>query len=244
MLVHLQFSSKSLALKTDVYVIKPDYINKEKPVHILYLLHGYTGDYTDWIRYTNIEKASAGLNLFVVMPSGYNTFYVNVDGGMQVRDYLVVELPELINETFGIKPDRDHTYIAGLSMGGYGALKTALYYPDKYKKVASFSAPIDINRSVKATTLTLRKKQYEMLFGDKIDVADDPIEIVKTYKHIDQDIYISCGSEDTLLDHNDDFHQLLMDLKIPHTYVKRPGSHTWDFWGYEIEEALKFFKLK
>ncbi|NMA05361.1 MAG: tributyrin esterase [Acholeplasmataceae bacterium] len=241
MLIHQKVSSKHLELETDLYIIRPEVV-KEEEVSILYLLHGYWGDYSNWIRYTRIEKYVADKNMIVVMPSGLNMFYVDADSWYSYFKYLTEELPAIIKETYRLNIERENTFIAGLSMGGYGAMR-AILSTDIYSKGASFSGALDVFK-LQSSVYDKRKGPFKTLFSDKFKKEDDLYHLLTLQKDKDISLYVSCGTEDVLLPHNRGFHELLKQKKIKHVYYEKPGNHTWDFWDQEIKEALKFFLEK
>lgn len=237
--LQVNFSSTSLDRTTDLYIIKPDYLNPNKPVNVLYLLHGLTGDYSNWLVYTNIEKDVVGLNTIVVMPSAYNGFYTNTPSGIDYFSFIAKELPAFISSLFNIEQNSDNTFIAGLSMGGYGALKVALTYPENYKKAASFSGVLDIKKYID-NSLGKRRKMLEDIFVLPLENKENLFYLAGQAKGL-IDLYIACGEQDSLLEQNQAFHKHLNDLEFKHIYRESPGSHSWDFWDKEIKEALKFF---
>jgi putative tributyrin esterase len=147
-LMMIEFHSNVLELNTNLYVIKPNILQDNEELKVLYLLHGYQGNYANWVKYTNLIRYVDGTNLLVVMPSGYNSFYVNHEIFGDYSKYVAEEIYELINKTFNIKQTRENTFVAGLSMGGYGALKTALSYPEKYSKAVGFSSVIKLENMI------------------------------------------------------------------------------------------------
>lgn len=235
----INFSSIELSRSTELYVIKPDYLNKYKPIRLLYLLHGYTGSHSDWMFYTNLEKHVVGLNMIVVMPNAYNGYYTNASYGVNYFNYLAIELPKFIHSLFNLEIDPKHTYIAGLSMGGYGALKAALTYPEYYSKSASFSGALDLKNVDSNSPMGIRTL-FQNTFGKPFEDQNDLFYLAKQNKKPPK-MYISCGTEDFLIEHNRAFHNHLNTLNIKHTYVERPGDHNWVFWEEELLEAIKFF---
>lgn len=238
MLIHQKMTSKYLELDTDVYIIRPDVV-KEDNVSILYLLHGYWGDYSNWVRYTRIEKYVADKNMIVVMPSGLNMFYTDTHSWYAYFKYLTEELPAIIRETYRLDIKRENTFIAGLSMGGYGALK-AILSTNIYAKGASFSGALDINK-FKETIAPTRRGPIETIFSKEVRKEDDLYHLLTLQKDKDISLYVSCGLEDPLLSHSRKFKDALKKTNIKHVYSETPGNHTWDFWDQEIKEALKFF---
>ncbi|NLN51163.1 MAG: esterase family protein [Acholeplasmataceae bacterium] len=238
-LIKLNFHSQSLARTTDLYVIKPDYLSPDKEVSLLYLLHGYTGDYTNWIRFSNIEKYVFGKNLIVVMPSAYNSYFTDLGTKEKHFTYVAVELPKFIESIFNLKVKRENTFVAGLSMGGYGALKIALTYPERYSKAASFSGALIIQNMITRVNLE-RKKHFEVVFGKTLKKEDD-LFYLATEALNKVDLYISCGTEDAMFKDSAQFHQYLKEINFNHFYITKPGNHNWEFWDQEIKQAIEFF---
>lgn len=241
-LIDLKIHSNELMLESNVTIVYPDPLLSKNDFNVLFLLHGYTGASTDWLRYTDIEKLAYEYNIMVVMPSINNSFYTNMEYGLNYFNYYTIELPNRISELFKVKLTKDNTYIAGLSMGGYGALKAALTNVDNYKAVAAFSGVLDIKKYIG----DLEYKLFKGIFGDletfnKNRKTHDLFELTKNLENKDLKIYIACGSEDFLIEHNRDFVKHLVDSKIKHVYDETPGDHTWDFWNKEIKKALKYF---
>lgn len=237
MLIHQKVPSKYLEIDTDLYIIRPNEI-KEGPIYLLYLLHGYSGDYTNWVRYTRIEKYVDGKNMIVVMPSGMNMYYLNTATWYPYFSYLTKELPKIIEETYRLPIKKENTFIAGLSMGGYGALR-AILSTNHYAKAAAFSGALDI-RALTKEVPNLRKSAFETVFSKTIRLEDDLYHLA-TKQTKDIELYISCGVDDPFLVDSQQFVDVLKQHNIKHVYYEKPGSHTWDFWDQEIQSALKFF---
>ncbi len=123
--------------------------NYQTPFRVLYLLHGYSDDQTAWQRWTSIERYAEGLNLAVVMPAAQNSFYTDMVHGGKFFTFLTEELPAVVHDLFPLSTERADTFVAGLSMGGYGAFKLALSRPDLYAAAASLSGALDICEVVK-----------------------------------------------------------------------------------------------
>lgn len=242
-LINLNIHSNEIAVSTPVTIVYPDLLLNEKDFNVLFLLHGYTGNNTDWVRYTSIEKLAIEHKVMVVMPSINNSYYTNMEHGYNYFNYYTEELPNIISKMFKVTLRKENTYITGLSMGGYGALKAALSKPDQYNGVAAFSGVLDIT---KAYVSDERKDRMFPIFGNKETYnknkhIHDLFLLSNNLKNKDLNIYISCGTEDFLYQHNIDFHKHLKQNNIKHTYNELPGDHNWDFWGSEIKKALNFF---
>lgn len=236
-LIEINFSSESLERHTNVYIIKPDKIDN-KNLKVLYLLHGYNGDYTNWVRFSNIEKYVSTHNLLVVMPSGYNGFYIDQPGYEQFFTYLTKELPKVIYNTFNFQPERNNTFIAGLSMGGYGAIKAGLSCPELYSKAVGLSSVISL-KDLLDKSVGQRKMKLAKYLGDNIKQEDDLYYLsIQTLNKVE--LYLVCGTEDFLYNDNNQFHNHLKKINYRHQYVTLPGNHSWQFWDQEIAKALKW----
>ena len=131
--------SSVLNMDTHVNVILPqDKTSSKEPAKVLYLLHGLSDDCSKWTRFTAIERKINGRNLAVVMPEVQRSFYTDMKYGLNYFTYIAYELPKLCQAMFNVSDKREDNFVAGLSMGGYGALKTALTRTDLFSKVASF----------------------------------------------------------------------------------------------------------
>lgn len=237
MLLHLKTQSKYLEMETDIYIIRPNVI-KEEPIYLLYLLHGYTGDYSNWVRHTNIERYVADKNMIVVMPSGLNMYYTNTDLWYPYFSYYTKELPHMVSEILRLDIKKENTFIAGLSMGGYGALK-AILSTDNYAKAASFSGALDLHKLTEKAKST-RKNPFDAIFSKNIKKEDDLFTLVRNHKK-PIELYLSCGKDDPFLPDSQAFVKLLKQEGIKHVYYEKEGTHDWVFWDNEIKHALSFF---
>lgn len=246
------FYSEALGLCVNVNVIVPQSSNSNigvaqlqttrKLFPVIYLLHGLSDDHTIWSRRTAIELYAAQYECIIVMPSGGRSFYRNMASGAKYKDFMTVDLPNFIESTFPADTDRRSRYIAGLSMGGYGALAIGMEYPERYSKIAAFSSVADV---VNFADNYLKAQEKESIFGKgKIaDTTDDLFYLSKeTVKSTDRpELFLACGDEDFLYEANKKFRQHLDDIKYPYTYIEAPGVHNWYFWDEQIKNALKFF---
>ena len=169
MLLTCQFRSAVLRRNTAITVILPTPEQENEPIakdmKVLYLLHGMYGDESSWIRYSNVERYAKDLggNMAIVMPGVGNSFYQDMVHGERFYTYMTEELPKFIQGLFPVSKKREDTYIAGLSMGGYGAFFLALSRPDLYSAAASFSGAVDI--AFHATPLQLPENTPDKLSG-------------------------------------------------------------------------------
>lgn len=180
---------------------------------VLYLFHGYGNNLKQWCGYTNIELYAEERQIAVVMISAENKFYLNHEQDL-FYDFIEEELPEFITNTFPISNEAKHTYIAGLSMGGYGALYHGLKNPQKYNAIGAFSAAIDIKDEAPSLNDFIKQEKLPL-------------------------IYITCGEDDFLYKNNIIFVSKLKDMKADYTWVSEAAyAHEWRFWDLCIERFL------
>lgn len=257
----VNFFSKELESYVDLIVLYPtphnadiismpyEEVYRRKTPKTLYLLHGALDDYTSWLRGSGVERYAEAHGVCVVMPSGQNAFYTNMPGGLRYFDFITKELPAFVEATFGVSDKREDRFIAGLSMGGYGAMKAALTLSDRYAAVGSFSGAIDLMGVEKVLKMIGSKTiNFDLIFGgaDKIPGSEHDIyELVRRYKAGGQpmDIYVACGSEDAfVIDGNKKLDALLSELGVKHTYETSPGIHDWDFWDPHLRRFFDWLK--
>jgi len=213
---------------------------------VLYLLHGLSDDASAWGRFTKIELYARKYGLVVVMPSVGRSFYTDQANGQHYFTYLVEELPRYLEEVFGIKPAREKTLIAGLSMGGYGAMKAALLHPEHYFAAGSFSGLLSLSIVNFAPADDSMRVEFEYLFGNLEDLpgsSQDPMTWLRAAaaKHADLSrLYASCGRQDDLYPVNLMFRDECEKLAIPLHFHETGGGHQWSLWYREIASFLAF----
>ncbi len=236
----INYLSKSLEKASAFHVIFPEDPKIRKPWSVFYLLHGLSDDYTYWMRQSCIERYVADLPLAVVMPDGGRGWYTNAQVGDAYEDDLIKDVVGLVDRTFPVKAERAGRAIGGLSMGGFGAVKLGLKYPDMFASVTSHSGTLGLVRDVeKGEALS---PEFKRIFGEAPkDGPEDPFSIVQKLRvRRIPSMRIDCGIEDPFLDQNRDFHEHLEKLNVPHEYVENPGTHEWSYWDLQVREALAF----
>lgn len=217
----------------------------------LYLLHGYSGGSMDWIAFSRIRELADRLNVAVIMPSGENHFYVDdEDKGELYGEYIGKELVQFTRELFPLSHDRNATFIGGLSMGGYGAIRNGLKYASQFGRIIALSSaliPYKIAGIAPDFTDGIANyNYYKRVFGDLdalLGSDKDPEALAARLKETGAaipEIYMACGTEDFLLDVNQRFSGYLTKEKIEHIYKETSGAHTWDFWNQHIGDALEW----
>jgi S-formylglutathione hydrolase FrmB len=248
-----RFCSETLGLMSTMYVLLPqrtmqDARSKRKPKYrTLLLLHGHSDDHTAWQRWTSIERYVEGLNLAVVMPAVHLSFYNDMAHGNKYWQFISEEVPTLVRDMFSLSSRREDNFVAGLSMGGYGALKLGLTHPDRYAAAASLSGATDINEVVKPVKNDPENKTWlqEMrtVFGDLSKVPGSKNDLFALAKKaarapVRPRLYQCCGTEDFLYDDNIRFRDFVRKLPFDLTYEEGPGEHNWAYWDKMIQRVL------
>lgn len=255
--IQMNLLSKSLMRTVPVNVILP--VDKmvlpgmpereDKPYKTLYLLHGIFGNYTDWVCGTRIQRFAEENDLAVVMPSGDNSFYVDrLDSNNLYGEFVGKELVELTRKMFPLSHKREDTFIAGLSMGGFGAMRNGLKYSDAFGYIVSLSGAFRlewmVNSTDEAPRFIERRSYAQSCFGDLSKLLDsdkNPRYIVKQLKAAGKElpkIYMACGDADGLLGVNQDMAKFLKEQGADVTFEIGPGDHEWDFWDTYIKKAI------
>lgn len=258
-LMQCSFFSESLGMCTSANVIVPQPTlgqigleGKGSPsgCPVLYLLHGLSDDHSIWLRRTSIERYATAFGIAVVMPHGYRSFYTDqVKTDIKYWQYVSDELPKLINGFFKFSQKREDTFVAGLSMGGYGAMKLAFNKPEMFAAAGCFSSVVRPWQFVDAAPAM--KAELQCLFGDDLaanaGTLNDPIAMsekqVKAGVPLTE-IYQACGTEDFLYTENQILREHLTAIGYPFTYHEEPGTHEWGFWDRQVLAYLNWLKEK
>lgn len=211
---------------------------------VLYLLHGLSDDGSAWQRYTGIETLAAAYGLVVVMPSAGRSFYLDQPNGQAYFSYIVDELPETLDQLFGLAPRREDTFIAGNSMGGYGACKAALLRPERYAAAGLFSGVLSL-AIMNAVPDDPRRAEFEMLFGDLATLGGsrhDPLTWLKAAAEGGADLprlFVACGRQDDLYPLSLMFRSACAELGVMLDFYEEDARHDWFFWDAQIRRFLE-----
>ncbi len=213
---------------------------------VIYLLHGAYGDANSWMRFSCVERYCQEHGVVGVMAGVTNSFYQDTQYGANFYTYMTEELPEYITTLFPVSKDREKTFIAGFSMGGYGALYLALSKPELYSKAASMSGAVDIVALRKAAMAGQVDSPFEWKYlfedPDALEGTDkDLFELLKRDKEKGcvPKLYQSCGTNDFLFEVNRDAHKKFVEMGADITYKEVEGcDHNWDFWDKDIRCIL------
>lgn len=238
----LDFRPESLRFNTEVRIILPD--NAKEDVTTLYLLHGMYGNNSSWIDGSAIGRYARERKIAVVMPSAENSFYCNMKYGYNYYDYVAKDLPEFVRRILPLSDKREKNFIAGLSMGGYGAFKIALRNPENYAAAASLSGCLDIaSRLSVCNWKDIAVCNWGEAYATSVKGTDDDVfHLVENFpKYAPKPrLYSSCGTEDRLYGQNVDFREFIKDKDFEFSYNEGPGIHNWAFWDEWIAPAIDF----
>lgn len=220
------------------------FYNRKFPV--LWLLHGGMGCSSDWLRFTEVERFAAEKHLFVVCISGENGCYADMAHGNHWSSFLNGYVWDLIHDMFPLASDRpEDNYIAGLSMGGYGALRNGLAHPEKYGVIGSFSGAVSmVQQYAKGEKFP---PNMENVFGDQAlgSVNDTWYLAEKLAKEGKAPkVYLACGTKDSLFDSNLEYRAHLEGLGYDLTWDQEDYGHEWAFWNSQIEKFIAFLPEK
>jgi S-formylglutathione hydrolase FrmB len=245
--------SKTLMMDTQLNVILPQdgrrYIWEGNPKTLI-LLHGLTDNAAVWYRKTAIERYAERYDLTVVMPEIQRSWYQDMKYGIRYYAYLTDELPDLLERLFKTSIKRDDLLVAGLSMGGYGALRCAFGRPDRFGFCGAFSGAYDLKGLFDYSTETAPvfigiREDLQAIFGENIDIPHSVevsgiLEQAKKTSPLPK-LYLMGGTDDFLFHETVKVHELCNQLGIEHTYEAFKAFHEWDVWDEAIEKMLKLF---
>jgi putative tributyrin esterase len=242
-LLTCDFFSDALEVGTSMTVVLPqrteaqigvDGGGDDGPPPLLYLLHGLSDDHTAWSRYTAIGRYAEAAGLAVVMPAVHRSFYTDEAHGHRYWEFVSEELPRIVQSFFRVSDRPEETFVAGLSMGGYGALKLALTHPERYAAAASLSGGLDLR------TMLLKPERSELLervFGGSVDDDQDVFTLLAHATGVPP-LYLGCGTEDVLLPGTEKFAAAATAAGVDVTLDLRSGDHEWSLWDDVIQDVI------
>lgn len=212
-------------------------------VPVLYLLHGLSDDCTIWERRTSIERYATEKGIAVVMPEVRRSFYADEAVGEAYWSFIAEELPRIVARTFRVSTAREDTFVAGLSMGGFGAFKLALNHPERFAAAASLSGALDVTQ-LREEIGTGHLLPRVWAGRDTTGTVDDLRGLLAgTDPAALPALFLDCGTEDELLGVNQDFLAVAAQHGVEVTSRLRPGAHTWEFWDQGIQDVLEWLPL-
>ncbi len=253
----LEVTSAAMRKNIRVAVVLPDGYRKGKVAYpVLYLLHGGTGSFRDWLTKTPDKTLLHALadryRLIIVTPDGGPTSYYfdsPLDPASQYDTFISRELVEKIDGSYRTVRDRKGRVIAGLSMGGHGAVYLASRHPEQYCAAGSMSGVMNINTAtwkVEPDFAQLRARNFARLLGppkDSLNPYPEYTAVGRTneIKAANLHLILDCGVDDFLIETNRDLHYRLVENQVPHDYIERPGGHTWAYWQNALPYQVLFF---
>lgn len=233
--------------------------NEKTLLPTLYLLHGLSDNETTWTRRTSLERYVEDYNLAVVMPTTHRGWYTDAKQGYRYYTHVAEEVPQIARVFFPLSAKREDNFIAGLSMGGYGALKIALRNPETFYAAASMSGAVDIGPRMAEVLGQEMRDELERIFGSIAEVKGSENDIFHLLNKLAKlsatteksdgvfpKIFQACGTEDFLHAANlrlrDHINSLECD--IDYTYTEGTGSHNWEYWDQMIRKILQWLPLR
>ncbi len=239
----MQFLSEAIGKQTSVAILLPDDI--EPPYKTLYLFHGWSDDHSAWLRHSAIEQYAKREQIAVIMPDVGLSYYTDMVYGGHYYTYISEELPARMEREFPLSTKKEDRYVAGLSMGGFGALKWALNEPEHFAAAASFSGALIVEELLKIHEQTrnhTRKPLMQAIFGKDLNVeatGGNLITLIQKQIKALPPLYQYCGTEDFVYDLNILFRDQVKLLHTDLRYREGPGDHTWNYWDARIDEWLR-----
>lgn len=237
-------------------VLPASYANSKAAYPVLYLLHGGSGHFNDWLNKTPdkmlVKNLADQFNIIIVMPEG-ETFgwYLDspVDPTNKFETYITKEVIQKIDNTYRTVKSNKGRVITGLSMGGHGAMYLSSRHPDLFCAAGTMSGAMDMNYTrfrVNEDFAKSLKDRFQKLLGtadtsNDVYVKNSIINMVDAIKKNGMPVIIDCGVDDFLIEANRELHHRLVFNNVPHDYTERPGAHTWEYWENSLPYHLLFF---
>jgi S-formylglutathione hydrolase FrmB len=227
-IANIQLQSRALGHSIDYTAIlpEPDRVGSG-PYSVLLQLHGMYDNHSAWVQKSRLAEYVRDLPLLVVMPTGNNNMWANLHAKLRYEDMVIQDLYEQVNSLFNTRKGK--WVIGGLSMGGFGALRLGLKYPDKFSSVFAHSSVIPNADGLKKWGLpdkTILDDLDLFQLSSKLTAENFPV------------VSFDCGTFDSLIKDNREFHTHLQKLGLPHQYVEHPGKHDWKYWDKYVQEAI------
>ena len=240
----LDFYSRELKMSTMLTVIVPDSIRiGDEPVSqrkCLYLLHGLSDDATSCLRLSKVELYAMETGMVVVMPSAGRSMYCDGINGQNYFSHIADEIPEYLKMVLGLSRKKEKNFIAGISMGGMGAARIALTYPERFSMLGLFSGLLDLKMML-AFVNDDQKQEFPFLMAAANEIETtplNPINLLDKNKHQGLKIIVRCGQQDDLYPMSRSFYAKAAALGLDATGVFEEGTHEWRLWDRYIEDFI------
>ena len=237
----LRFFSQCLGRDAEVTVLLPNAAPSGEKFPVLYLLHGLTDSAQSWLHRTSLERYADAHSIAVVLPNAARSFYCDMTWGDAYYTHISREVPDFCEGLFPISQEPARRYLAGNSMGGYGACKIALREPGRFGKVGLFSGVLDIQQMVDAAPMFSR--DWQLCFGGpRVPEEEDLLKLLPKAAVLPE-FYHYCGTGDFLAEGNRTFCALCRELNIPLTSLwEEDGTHEWNFWDAQLPHFLSWLE--
>ena len=227
-------------------VIKPDsYKKKKNHFPVVYLLHGYSGKYSDWIiTMPGLKELADENKIIIVCPDGgFSSWYFDspIDSAYKYETHVAIEVVNYIDNNYRTIADKNHRAITGLSMGGHGGLFLGLRHADVFGAAGAMSGGVDLSES--RNRFHIMKRIGDTTANAKNWHDYSVVNLIENYSNTPVKIIFDCGVKDFFIEGNRLLHKKMMELKIPHDYIERPGEHNWDYWRNAVRFQLYFFRF-
>lgn len=258
--IDCHFFSDSIGLSTAMYVLLPQQTSGQVGMQgkgggerypTLYLLHGLSDDHTIWLRRTSIERYVADKGIAVVMPAVHRSFYQDMASGPKYWTFVSEELPRVAQSFFPLSGRREDTFVAGLSMGGYGAFRLGLGCPDRFAAAASLSGALDAQARCDLSKAEGEfRAELASVFGPDLAVAGTEADLFMLADRVARSdgpkpkLYQYCGTEDFLYEDNLRFRDHARQLGLDLSYGEDDGDHQWMYWDARIRAVLEWLPIE
>ena len=235
----LVIKSGYLRCDDSIRVYSPGNQQDTKHIPTLFLLHGWSGNYRNWGDKYDLQGLSNKTGFRIITPDGfYNSWYLNNTdpGQMQWRTFFHAELFPFIQEKYGLDPNT--TFITGLSMGGHGAINLFIDDPGKFRSAGSMSGVLDLELT------NLKNTELIKIVGDKTEriSGESAVNRIEKLAGLEKPVIVTCGYEDVYSKCTEVFSAKCREKGIPHLFMLSPGKHSWQYWGFALEEHMYFFQ--
>ncbi len=239
--------SKAMQMEFKAVVVVPDKYSENNNISwpVVYLLHGWSGKYSDWTKKTDLGILADKYEFIIVCPDGgYAGWYLDspLKKESQYETYIAKEVIQFIDENYKTIKEPIGRFITGLSMGGQGAIRLISKYPELFDAAGSMSGVMDLSEATKKYGLIQLLGDYES--NKNLWQMNSCLNIIDNLSGKNKGLIIDCGIKDRFIESNRKIHQKMMDLKIQHDYYERPGGHSWNYWVNALDYHLLFFKKR
>ena len=241
----IQVKSASMNKDIEAIVVLPEGYekNQDKRYPVIYLLHGYGGNHTSWILKTkpDLHNVASKTNIIFVCPNGDNKWYVDspVHPEIKYETFVAKELVEYIDKNYRTIASKEGRAITGYSMGGHGALLLCLKHQDTFGAAGSMAGTVDLRMNVNQGKIDVlgEYSKYRSVWDENSVINN----LHRVHRKSIPAFIIDCGTEDHLIRANEKLHQEMLDMRLPHEYITRPGGHTQPYWRNAIDTQIMFF---